>query len=253
MASDENIHRYDPWEAIAQHHVFRDPWERKLESYKPETRDVRNTGDYPELASLFTDLDKASQPSGRHQASTVTNLENVLERFNARTGLRGPRQAQRAHVASTGLTAADHSDFDTDHETNSLHAYSPPQSPVSIVSGDEGEADSKPYVQSLVNGPRSSRSDSIASENNSSLRVAEDQNISRTSSPPDAMASPSNGSSVCGATREGSESEEKGRDPITRDDEVRGNEGLDLDYCGSLFATQARHCNGKCHSYCSRR
>ncbi|KAB5578811.1 hypothetical protein GE09DRAFT_1091117, partial [Coniochaeta sp. 2T2.1] len=64
LASDHNLHRYDPWDAIAQHHIFRDPWERKIPTTKAEeTRDVRSTGDYPELATMFTDLQQICQTS----------------------------------------------------------------------------------------------------------------------------------------------------------------------------------------------
>ncbi|KAB5549546.1 hypothetical protein GE09DRAFT_1174452 [Coniochaeta sp. 2T2.1] len=63
LASDHNLHRYDPWNAIAQQHIFRDPWERKIPTTKPEeTRDVRSTGDYPALAAMFTDLQQMPQP-----------------------------------------------------------------------------------------------------------------------------------------------------------------------------------------------
>jgi hypothetical protein len=55
LASDENVHRHDPWDAIALHQIFRYPWERRFPATKPpDTRDVRSTGDYPELAAMFT-------------------------------------------------------------------------------------------------------------------------------------------------------------------------------------------------------
>ncbi|KAK3898595.1 hypothetical protein C8A05DRAFT_47130 [Staphylotrichum tortipilum] len=71
LASDANLHRHDPWGAIALHHVFRDPWERKFPPTKPpETRDVRSTGDYPELAAMFTQLEEASRELNTEQAAS---------------------------------------------------------------------------------------------------------------------------------------------------------------------------------------
>ncbi|KAK3290881.1 uncharacterized protein B0H64DRAFT_49151 [Chaetomium fimeti] len=62
LASQANRHRHDPWDAIALHHVFRDPWERRFPSTKPEeTRDVRTVGDYPELDDMFDALQSADE------------------------------------------------------------------------------------------------------------------------------------------------------------------------------------------------
>ncbi|KAH6649296.1 hypothetical protein F5144DRAFT_521559 [Chaetomium tenue] len=62
LASQANRHRHDPWDAIALHHIFRDPWERKYPSTKPiPTRDVRTAGDYPELDDMFDAVQSASE------------------------------------------------------------------------------------------------------------------------------------------------------------------------------------------------
>ena len=59
LASDCNLHHHDPWDAIALHHIFRDPWERKVSPTKPPERDVRSTSDYPELIGRFAKLHEA--------------------------------------------------------------------------------------------------------------------------------------------------------------------------------------------------
>jgi hypothetical protein len=62
LASDRNRHRHDPWDAIALHHIFRDPWERKFPLTKPEdTRCVVSTGDYPELEDMFDELNSFAE------------------------------------------------------------------------------------------------------------------------------------------------------------------------------------------------
>lgn len=57
-ATDQNMCRFDHWDAIALHRIFRDPWERRIPLNRPPEKDVRSTGDYPELQawmeSIFT-------------------------------------------------------------------------------------------------------------------------------------------------------------------------------------------------------
>lgn len=54
LATRENLHRHDAWDAIALHNIYRDPWERKFPQTKPEEwRDVRSIGDHPELQDAF--------------------------------------------------------------------------------------------------------------------------------------------------------------------------------------------------------
>lgn len=59
LATDENLHRYDPWYAIANH-VYRDTWERHLPPKEiPDPRHVRDvisTGDYPEHIEVFNKI-----------------------------------------------------------------------------------------------------------------------------------------------------------------------------------------------------
>ncbi|KAK4173891.1 hypothetical protein QBC36DRAFT_50336 [Triangularia setosa] len=57
LASRDNGHRHDPWDAIALHNIYRDPWERKFPDTKPEEwRNVRSIGDYPELRDAFNEI-----------------------------------------------------------------------------------------------------------------------------------------------------------------------------------------------------
>jgi hypothetical protein len=77
FATDDNLHPHDPWYAIARHHIYRDPWERKVPPVKPvSNRDVRSTGDYPELALLFDQLEEAHQ-AYLHSVATGTPVAPV--------------------------------------------------------------------------------------------------------------------------------------------------------------------------------
>ncbi|KAK0392278.1 hypothetical protein NLU13_1774 [Sarocladium strictum] len=66
-ATDQNICRFDPWDAIALHRIFRDPWERRIPLNRPPERDVRSTGDYPELEGW---LDSISSTAETGQVTT---------------------------------------------------------------------------------------------------------------------------------------------------------------------------------------
>ncbi|KAK4457230.1 hypothetical protein QBC42DRAFT_213158 [Cladorrhinum samala] len=58
QASRHNRHRFDDWDAIAMHHIFRDPWERKFPLTKPNNgRDVITECDYPEQGDMLDRLD----------------------------------------------------------------------------------------------------------------------------------------------------------------------------------------------------
>jgi hypothetical protein len=52
LATDQNIYRYDPWDAMAYYRTFRDPWERRIPLERPPERDVVSVGDYPERAGF---------------------------------------------------------------------------------------------------------------------------------------------------------------------------------------------------------
>lgn len=60
-ATDDNRYRFDPWDAIALHHIFRDPWERRIPFEKPPERDVKSVGDYPELNDLMDAIKKLDE------------------------------------------------------------------------------------------------------------------------------------------------------------------------------------------------
>lgn len=54
LRSTKHNWRTDEWDAIVRYHIYRDPWERKVLREK-DTSNIRyNTGDYPELESMFT-------------------------------------------------------------------------------------------------------------------------------------------------------------------------------------------------------
>lgn len=48
--------RYDGYDAMAYHNIYRDPWERKLPSEKNYSAVRMNTLDYPELQSTFDEV-----------------------------------------------------------------------------------------------------------------------------------------------------------------------------------------------------
>ncbi|KAK4247304.1 hypothetical protein C7999DRAFT_14649 [Corynascus novoguineensis] len=45
LPSEENEPRYNSWDAMAVHQIFRDPWERAISSERPEDRDCVAVGD----------------------------------------------------------------------------------------------------------------------------------------------------------------------------------------------------------------
>ncbi|KAL2140455.1 hypothetical protein VTI28DRAFT_3773 [Corynascus sepedonium] len=45
LPSEENEPRYDSWDAMTLHHIFRGPWERAIPSERPEDRDCVAVGD----------------------------------------------------------------------------------------------------------------------------------------------------------------------------------------------------------------
>jgi hypothetical protein len=67
-ATDENTCRFDHWDAIALHRIFRDPWERRIPLEKPPEKDVQSTGDYPELEAW---LDAVSTAADTGRTTTV--------------------------------------------------------------------------------------------------------------------------------------------------------------------------------------
>lgn len=60
-ATDENLCRFDRWDAIALHRIFRDPWERRIPLDRPPDRDVRCIGDYPELGGWFESISTTAE------------------------------------------------------------------------------------------------------------------------------------------------------------------------------------------------
>jgi hypothetical protein len=63
----------DPWDAIALHHVFRDAWERRVPLEKPPERDVRSSGDYPELQAMFDQVNDAIEKDEAVSAEVDTS------------------------------------------------------------------------------------------------------------------------------------------------------------------------------------
>jgi hypothetical protein len=63
----QNLHRHDPWDAMALHHVYRQRWERKIGDTKDENEgsSTRSVNDYPELEnSLFQKIEEAIVDDG---------------------------------------------------------------------------------------------------------------------------------------------------------------------------------------------
>lgn len=52
-ADEDNAYRYDPYDAMKYHNIYRDIWERKLPKKKDWHHIRRNTFDYPELKGMF--------------------------------------------------------------------------------------------------------------------------------------------------------------------------------------------------------
>ncbi|CRK38943.1 hypothetical protein BN1708_007913 [Verticillium longisporum] len=67
-ATSENRWRWDPWDAIARFHVFRDKYERKVAEYKPiHLQPARRTGDWPELGDqMLLDVCEYERQQGTH-------------------------------------------------------------------------------------------------------------------------------------------------------------------------------------------
>ena len=72
----DNLYRYDAWDAIALHHVFRDPWERRISPEKPWIPSTRSTFDYPSVNRLFATVKAAvgDEPDENASASTGENI-----------------------------------------------------------------------------------------------------------------------------------------------------------------------------------
>ncbi|KAK1764664.1 hypothetical protein QBC33DRAFT_546773 [Phialemonium atrogriseum] len=61
FVDEKSRKRFDAWDAMAFHHIFRDRWERSIPDIKDESSIRYNTGDYPELQDVFDKL--AAGPS----------------------------------------------------------------------------------------------------------------------------------------------------------------------------------------------
>lgn len=84
-ATDLNSCRFNPWDAIALHRIFRDPWERRIPLDRPPEKDVRSTGDYPELESWFESISTTAETC---QATT----------FRAPKHKPGPQAVERSWI-----------------------------------------------------------------------------------------------------------------------------------------------------------
>ncbi|KAG5980139.1 hypothetical protein E4U55_004362 [Claviceps digitariae] len=60
-ADEDNEHRYDPYDAMKEHNIYRDVWERKLPEEKDWSRIRHNTFDYPELKAMFRAVEEAEK------------------------------------------------------------------------------------------------------------------------------------------------------------------------------------------------
>lgn len=52
-ADEKNTYRFDAWDAMAWHHVYRDRWEREIAPTKNFNEVRRNSFDYPELRGFI--------------------------------------------------------------------------------------------------------------------------------------------------------------------------------------------------------
>lgn len=134
LASDDNLHRHDPWDAIALHHIFRDPWERKIAPTKPDDgRDVRSTGDYPELAVLFTKLNEAWENSPLSRMDEQPYNVDLLSRLQDSNENETGHPEQRDNSADAEETCSLYGWSPTRSlytaDVDSLHIKTPPESP----------------------------------------------------------------------------------------------------------------------------
>lgn len=139
FATNANLYRHDPWDAIARHHIYRDPWERKIPLLKPASnRDVRSTGDHPELELMFDKLNEA------HQA--------YLQSPSTRAAIEPPSDSEPVQVVARDWSPDTRNDHvnggpPEDEETGSEFSYgslvvhSLPQSPASGNNTDDDLSD----------------------------------------------------------------------------------------------------------------
>lgn len=57
FGDEKNTYRFDHYDAMAWHNIYRDPWERELPPEKNWDEIRRNTFDYPETLAHFPSLD----------------------------------------------------------------------------------------------------------------------------------------------------------------------------------------------------
>ena len=60
FATMQNFHRYDPWDALAWHHVFRNPWDRTIPDTRPPSPHCKSAHDYPQIQGMFDALQAAA-------------------------------------------------------------------------------------------------------------------------------------------------------------------------------------------------
>ncbi|KAH7313970.1 hypothetical protein B0I35DRAFT_480606 [Stachybotrys elegans] len=138
-ATDENLHRLDPWDAIALHHVFRDPWERRIPVRKPPERDVRSVGDYPELQILFQKMDKTIQQVESHSESDITNNHepHVVGSHGEETS--SPDKPDRLWIYRHGGHMGD------PLGTRRLPYLGPPEGDQAKIAPEDGDSDDEEY------------------------------------------------------------------------------------------------------------
>jgi hypothetical protein len=107
------------------HHIFRDPWERKVPSTKPEeTRDVRSVHDYPELEDMFEQLNAAAQEYDWAASMEQQAMPWMPERHDGY----GAEETRFQTVG--GEIEAAHDDMaSSGDDANSLRVVSPPRTP----------------------------------------------------------------------------------------------------------------------------
>ncbi len=118
VVSDDNFRRHDPWDAIARHHIFRDPWERKVTPTKPPDRDVRSSADYPEVNILFQKLEAAWQAHEAKGLEDQSSTTKSNDEGDAEVGTLEPiRSLLPISLPSESREQSDDSEADSPAET----------------------------------------------------------------------------------------------------------------------------------------
>jgi hypothetical protein len=71
FSDEKNTYRFDDYDAMAWHNIYRDRWERDLPPEKNWNEIRRNTFDYPETSAYFPSLDGGEEGGGIEEMPTM--------------------------------------------------------------------------------------------------------------------------------------------------------------------------------------